>query len=58
MLFLRIIVLWTNAVHTGLNLDFLRIRQLDAAPFCENNAKLYFDTKHLEKGLNRGWLNF
>ena len=28
-----------------------------AAPFCENNANIYFDTKHLEKGLNSGWWN-
>ena len=26
--------------------------------FCENNAKLYFDAKHLEKGLNMGGENF
>ena len=37
------------------DLDFLRIQYLDAAPIREYNAKLYFDTKHLEKGLNRGW---
>ena len=30
----------------------------DAAPFCENFAKLYFDAKHLEEGFNRGWGNF
>ena len=27
---------------------------MDAAPFSENYAKLYFDAKHLEKGLNGG----
>ena len=32
----------------------LCVRQSDAAPFCENYAKLYFDAKHLKKGLNRG----
>ena len=26
----------------------------NAASFCENYAKLYFDAKHLEKILNRG----
>ena len=30
----------------------------DTAPICENYAKVYFDTKHLEKALNRGWQNF
>ena len=30
------------------------MRQSNAAPFRENYAKLYFDAKHLEKGLNRG----
>ena len=42
----------------GPNIDLLCIWQLDTAPFCENKAKPYFDAKHLEKGLNRGWLNF
>ena len=36
-------------------LDLLCVRQLDAAPFCENYAKLYFDAKHSENRLNRGW---
>ena len=27
-------------------------------PLCENYAKLNFNVKHLEMGLNRGWLNF
>ena len=38
---------------TGPNLDLLCVQQSNAAPFCENYAKLYFDVKHLEKGLNR-----
>ena len=25
----------------------------NAAPFCENDTKSYFDAKHLEKGLER-----
>ena len=33
-------------------LDLYCIRLSNAAPFCENYTK--FDTKHLEKGLNRG----
>ena len=37
------------------NLDLLYVRQSDAAPFCENYAKLYFDPKHIEKELNRVW---
>ena len=32
--------------------------QSDAAPFCKYYAKLYFDRKPLEKGLNSGWWNF
>ena len=43
---------------SSLNLDLFRDRQSGAALFCENYAKLYFDAKHLEKGLNRGWWNF
>ena len=38
----------------GPNLDLLGIQQLDAFPFCKNYADLYFDAKHLGKGLNRG----
>ena len=40
---------------SGPNLDLLCVQQSGAAPFCENYAKLYFDAKHLEKGLNRVW---
>ena len=40
------------------NLDLLCTWQLNTASFCENYAKLYFDAKHSEKGLNRGWWNF
>ena len=45
----------SNSTLSGPNLDLLYIRQLNASPFCENYAKFYFDIKHLEKGLNRGW---
>ena len=45
-------------ISTGPNVDLLCVWQSDAAPFRENYAKLYFDVKHLEKGLNRGWWNF
>ena len=40
---------------TDPNLDLLCIRQSDAAPFFEIYAELYFDTKHLQKVVNRGW---
>ena len=40
---------------SGPNLDLLCVQQSGAAPFCENYAKLYFDAKHLVKGLNRRW---
>ena len=33
------------------NLEPLCVRQLGTGPFCKNYAKLYFDAKHLEKGL-------
>ena len=42
----------------GPNLDLLNVWQTDTAHFCEDNAKLYFDAKQLEKGLNRGWRSF
>ena len=44
----------SNLDHRGVNLDLLCVRQSDAAPFCENYTKLYFDAKHLEKKTNRG----
>ena len=40
---------------SGPNLELLCVQQSGAASFCENYAKLNFDAKHLEKGLNRGW---
>ena len=40
---------------SGHILDLYCVRLSNAAPFCENYTKLYFDAKHLEKGLNRGW---
>ena len=40
---------------TGPNLDLLCVQQSEAASFCENYEKLYFNAKHLEKGLSRGW---
>ena len=42
---------YINAIgisENGPNLDLLCVRQSDAAPFCENYAKLYFDTKHVK----------
>ena len=35
-------------------LDLYCVRLSNAAPFCKNYAKPYFDAKCLEKGLNRG----
>ena len=39
--------LW-NGLLTILQL-IMCVRQSDAASFCENYAKLYFDAKHVEK---------
>ena len=49
---------WFLMGNQALILDLLCIQQLDAAPSCENCAKLYFDAKHLEKRLSREWWNF
>ena len=46
-----------GALH-GPNLDTLCISQLDAAPFCENYAKLYSDAKHLEKRIGKDLVKF
>ena len=40
--------------YAGPNLGLSCIQQFDAAPFFENYAELYFDTKHLRKVLNWG----
>ena len=40
---------------SGPNLDLFCVRLPNAVPFCEDYPKLYFDAKHLEKGLNRRW---
>ena len=45
-------------IWAGPNLDLLCVLQSDAAPFCGNYAKLYFDAKHLEKGLSTHSWNF
>ena len=37
---------FTKFIPTGPNLDLLCVRQSDAALFCKNSAKLYFDVKH------------
>ena len=42
-------------ILAGPNLDLLWVGQSDAVPFCKNYANLYYDTKHLEERLNRGW---
>ena len=33
--------------------DLYRVRPSNVAPFCKNDTKLYFDAKHLKKGLDR-----
>ena len=35
------------------NLDLHYIGLWNTVPFCENYAKLYFDAKHLKRGLNK-----
>ena len=43
-------------INQSPNLDLLFAQQLEAAHFCENYAKLYFDAKHMAKRLlNRRW---
>ena len=39
---------------TGHILDLYCVQLSNAASFCENYTKLYFDAKHLEKGLKSG----
>ena len=41
----------TFLLPAGHILDLYCIRLLNAALFCESYTKLYFDAKHLEKGL-------
>ena len=38
---------------SGPGLDLLYVQQ--SGDVCENHSMFYFDTKHLEKGLNRRW---
>ena len=39
----------------GPNLNLLCLAIRDYPLLYEDYAQLYFDAKHLEKGLNRGW---
>ena len=48
-------MLFISSKNPGPNLDLLCVWQSDDALFCENYAKLYFNAKHLEMGLNMGW---
>ena len=41
-------------MQTGHILELYCVRRSNAAPFCKNYAKVYFDAKHLQKGLNGG----
>ena len=40
-------------IPSGHTLDLCCVRLSNVASFCENYPSLYFDAKHLEKGLNR-----
>ena len=44
-----------NECPTGPNLDLFYVRLSNAVPFSENYAELYFNAKHLERGLNWEW---
>ena len=44
--------------HSGPNLDLYVSGNWTLPPFFENYAMIYFEAKHLEKRLNRGWWNF
>ena len=44
--------------HQALIYTFYVSNTLVLSPFREYYAKLYFDAKHLEKGLNRVWWDF
>ena len=44
--------------QSGHILDLYCVWLSNAAPFCQNYVKLYFDAKHSEKGLNRGEVEF
>ena len=49
-----ILVKYENLIlPAGHILDLYCVRLLNVALFCENYTKLYFDAKHLEKGLNK-----
>ena len=48
-------LLRTGMCHQQKQTNLLCIWQLGAAPFYKNYAQLYFDAKHLQKGLLRGW---
>ena len=52
----QILGFWIFKFHDASpNLDFLCVRQSDAAPFWKD---FFWCKKHLEKGLNRGWWYF
>ena len=42
-----------HEVIPGHILDLYCVELSNTTPFCENYTKLYFDAKHVEKGLNR-----
>ena len=51
-------IYFISFIFTGNVLVLYCVWLSNAAPFCENYANLYFDAKHLEKGLNTRELKF
>ena len=51
-------IYFISFIFTGHILVLYCVWLSNAAPFCENYANLYFDAKHLEKGLNTRELEF
>ena len=44
---------YKTPANSGYILDLYRVRLSNAVHFWKNYAKIYFDARHLEKGLNR-----
>ena len=47
-------ITYENVEHSGHILALYWAWLSNTVPFCKNDAKIYFDAKQLEKGLNRG----
>ena len=48
-------VKWQKADHYQAKSRSFMCAAIGCCPFCKNYANLYFDAKHLEKGLKRRW---